>query len=357
MIHAGWYDNPLAVRLERAAQPPKAPANAARVNATYEQVPYSKSDHLPGVGAGEDKMRRDYSAEPALSWMDEAGNDIVYGAMGVPQTRTVPATGVYTPPGGELETNPAFVASPQIGMAGGRLLPEGENALNLGEMLRGYIGGQGASAWHYPNVDAASDAAGSLFVPAEGPVPLDLLKEMGDIGSKYGLPDFVDTGRGVTLSNFYPGPPSGAQTRENLTSGMSDSLTDLGFAAPQRAEVLSGYLPILEGGDAPGQGVPGSGWATDQLLSMVEANPALASRLDASPAIRQRAGAQADVDQMYSMAGAGPTRDDLQTARRIFAERGFAGLREARDKGIALPGIAAFMSLYGLQDDPDAAGY
>jgi hypothetical protein len=344
---------PLAVR--RAGKP-KAPANAARVNATYEQVPYSKSDHLPGVGAGPDKMRREYSSEPALSWMDDAGNDIIYDAMGVPQTRTVPATGVYTPPGGELEINPAFVAGPQMGMSGNRLLPEGEEALNFGEMLRGYVGGQGASAWHYPNVEARSDAAGSLFLPAEGPVPLDILERMGAIGSDYGLPDFVDTGRGVTMSNFYPGPPTGGQTRENLASGMDDALRGLNLGEPQRAEVLSGYLPILEKGDDPRQGMPGSGWATDQLLSMADARPDLAARLDASPAIRQRAGAQADIDQMYSMAGAGPTREDLQAARRIFSEQGLEGLREARRRGVALPGIAAFMALYGLQDD-DAAGY
>ncbi|MFN5825004.1 MAG: hypothetical protein ACK44T_13390 [Sphingomonadales bacterium] len=54
--------------------------------------------------------------------------------------------------------------------------------------------------------------------------------------------------------------------------------------------------------------------------------------------------------------GFGATREDLQTARRIFAERGFAGLREARRNGIALPGIAALMSLYGLQGGPDQEG-
>jgi len=53
----------------------------------------------------------------------------------------------------------------------------------------------------------------------------------------------------------------------------------------------------------------------------------------------------------------GGTREDIQTARRIFAERGFEGLREAAKQGVALPGVAALMSVYGLQpQDPADEG-
>lgn len=324
-------------------------------NATYEIVPYSKSGHLEGIGAGDDAIRAEYSTQPGLSWMGNTDRDMIYDALGAYQSPTLSATGVYTPPGGGLEINRAFVAQPLVGLTEGAVDPASRGMLDFGEMLRGYLGGQGASAWHTTLRNVPTGQQGSLSIPMEGPVDAETLVELGELGGRYGLPDFVDTGRGVTLTNFYPGPPTGAATGKNLKQGLATDISSLMGSSPERVKVDSSYLPILEAGDDPRQGVPGSGYATDQLLELADRYPVAAGKLE-SGNIKSRALSQADIDEAYAARGFGATREDIQTARRIFAERGFEGLREARRQGIALPGIAAFMSIYGLQDDEGGEG-
>jgi hypothetical protein len=294
--------------------------------------------------------------QPGLSWEGNTDRDMIYDALGAYQSPTLPATGVYTPPGGGLEINRASVAQPLVGLTEGAVDPASRSMLDFGETLRGYLGGQGASAWHTTLRNVPAGEQGSLFIPRDAPVDAKTLVELGEIGGRYGLPDFVDTGRGVTLSNFYPGPPSGAETGRNLKAGLGEGVQSLMGSSPERVKVDSSYLPILEAGDDLRQGVPGSGYATDKLLELAEAYPTAAGKLE-SGNIRNRALSQATIDEDYAARGFGATREDIQTARRIFAERGFEGLREARRKGIALPGIAAFMSLYGLQDGDGGEGF
>lgn len=325
-------------------------------NATYEIVPYSKSGHLEGIGAGDDAIRAEYSMQPGLSWTGNADRDMIYDALGAYQSPTLSATGVYTPPGGGLEINRALVAQPLVGLTEGGVEPASRGMLDFGEMLRGYLGAQGASAWHTTLKNVPAGEQGSLFVPMEGPVDAETLVELGELGGRYGLPDFVDTGRGVTLSNFYPGPPSGAETGRNLKTGLGEGVQGIMGSSPERVKVDSSYLPILEAGDDPRQGVPGSGYATDQLLELADRYPIAAGKLE-SGNIKSRALSQAGIDESYAARGFGATREDIQTARRIFADRGFEGLREARRQGIALPGIAALMSMYGLRDDEGGEGF
>lgn len=328
-------------------------------NATYEIVPYSKSGHLEGIGAGDDAIRAEYSTQPSLSWTGNTDRDMIYDALGAYQSPTISATGVYTPPGAPpgkgLEINKAFVAQPLVGLTEGGVDPASRGMLDFGETLRGYLGGQGASAWHTTLTNVPTGQQGSLSIPMQGPVDAERLVELGRMGAAYGLPDFVDTGRGVTLTNFYPGPPSGTATGKNLKKGLAGDIGALMGSAPQRVKVDSSYLPILEAGPDPRQGVPGSGYATDKLLELASQYPTAAAKLE-SGGIRNRAMSQADIDENYSARGFGATREDLQTARRIFAEQGFEGLRKARKQGIALPGIAAFLSLYGLQGGEGGGG-
>lgn len=346
----------LAEGLRRASMtyPDYVPKYTA--NATYEIVPYSKSGHLEDIGAGDDAIRAEYSTQPGLSWTGNTDRDMIYDALGAYQSPTLSATGVYTPPGeGSPEINKAFVAQPLVGLTEGGVDPASRGMLDFGEMLRGYLGGQGASAWHTTLTNVPAGEQGSIFTPMQGPVDAERLVKLGRMGSAYGLPDFVDTGRGVTLSNFYPGPPTGAATGKNLKQGLAGEIGALMGSAPQRVKVDSSYLPILEAGPDPRQGVPGSGYATDKLLELADRYPVAAAKLEGGN-IRNRALTQADIDENYAARGFGATREDLQTARRIFSERGFEGLRKAREQGIALPGIAALIGLYGLQEGEGGDG-
>jgi hypothetical protein len=328
-------------------------------NATYEQVPYSTSGHLEGIGAGDEAIRKEYSEQPGLSWTGNSDRDMLYDALGAYQSPTISATGVYTPPGKSLETNVAFNAQPLVGLTEGGVDPASRGMLDFAETLRGYLGAQGASAWHKALTNVPAGQQGSVLIPAEGPVPAETLVQLGKLGGKYGLPDFVDTGKGVTMTNFDPevGPPSGAATGRNLKGDLGGGIQDIMSSDPLRVKVDSSYIPLLEAGSDAGQGVAGSGYATDKLLSMADKYPLAAKKLE-SGNIQARATRQADIDEDYAARGFGATREDIQTARRIFSERGFEGLREARRQGVALPGIAALLSLYGLEggEEADAAG-
>jgi hypothetical protein len=231
--------------------------------------------------------------------------------------------------------------------------------LDFAETLRGYLGAQGASAWHKTLTNVPAGQQGSVLIPAEGPVPAETLVKLGALGGKYGVPDFVDTGKGVTMTNFDPevGPPSGTVTGRNLRGDFGGGIQEIMSSDPLRVKVDSSYIPILEAGSDAGQGVAGSGYATDKLLSMADKYPIAAKKLE-SGNIQARAMRQADLDEVYAERGFGATREDIQTARRIFSERGFEGLREARRQGVALPGIAALLSLYGLEggEETDGAG-
>lgn len=325
-------------------------------NATYEQVPYSASGHLEGIGTGSESVRRAYSENPALSWTGNSDRDMLYDLLGAYQQPTISATGVYTPPGGAMETNPAFVARPLVGLSEGDVDPASRGMLDFAEMLRGYIGGQGASAWNTGMTNVKLGEQNALRIPTQGASDLATLQQLGELGSAYGLPDFLDTGRAAVLTNFdFENAPSGVQVGKALRSGLADDIAALTGSRPQRMKMTGSYLPILEAGRDPRQGVPGSGFATDELLALADKYPVAASKLE-SPLVQNRALSQANLDEQLS-SRYGATREDLQTARRIFAERGFEGLREARRQGIALPGIAALMGLYGLQADEGDAGY
>lgn len=313
--------------------------------ATSERIPYRGSGQLPGLLQADDAARAAYSMDPRASWTDEAGNDIIYSALGVPQRATQQATGFYTPPGGVLETNPATVAKPFVGVSGGDIDPASRGMLDLAESLRNYIDAQGAGAYHVGLSDVPSADLGSLTIPMGGPVDADLLVDLQKLGQQYGLSDVVDTGEGITMTNF-GGAPTGLETRQALTdAGLAGSIEQMTGSLPRVVNVASRYLPILETA-----GEAGSGKATSGLLDLAKRYPAdIVDSLD-SEALRQRAASGAALDEEMA-ARYGGVREDIQTARRIFAEKGLRGLKEAQKQGIALPGIVALMSAYGLQPE------
>ena len=91
---------------------------------------------------------------------------------------------------------------------------------------------------------------------------------------------------------------------------------------------------------------------TDEVLRLVAEADALApttsSRLSA-PTIRHRAGLLAERDDLLADTYGG-IREDLQNFRRIFAEKGLAGIQKARESGVALPAwVLAFLGANELR--------
>jgi hypothetical protein len=333
-------------RMPVAPKPPaKKPAARTPAFGTYEQTPYVSGGHLQDLATGSEVDRLAYSADPRGSWADSEGRDAIYDALGMYQRPTQDATGVYQPPGGALELNPASVARPLVDLQGGAVDPTSRGGMDLAEGLRAYMDVQGAGAWHKPVINAEPDAMGSVFTPHKGPIDADTLMTLKAMGERYGLPDIIDTGQGATMTAFYPSePPPGAATQQNLTEGLGDALSGMLGGAPQRAYVDSGYQPMFErrvseADDAPYH-APGSGGLTDALRALVMRYPdAVRANLDASPGIRRAALGKAERDVDWSQRTGQPIREDVQRARQIIGEEGLSGLFAARDRGEKLPGL------------------
>jgi hypothetical protein len=324
-------------RMPVAPKPPaKKPAARTPAFGTYEQTPYVSGGHLQDLATGPEADRLAFSADPRGSWADSEGRDAIYDALGMYQRPTQDATGVYQPPGGALELNPASVARPLVDVRGGAVDPTSRGGMDLAEGLRAYMDVQGAGAWHKPVLNAEPDAMGSVFTPHRGPIDADTLMSLKAMGERYGLPDIIDTGQGATMTAFYPGaPPPGAATQQNLTEGLSDALSGMLGGAPQRAYVDSGYQPMFEAGSPQG-----SGEMTDALRALVMQYPdAVRAKLDAGPGIRRAALGKAERDADWAQRTGQPIREDVQRARQIIGEEGLSGLFAARDRGEKLPGL------------------
>lgn len=345
---------PLAAKAEKAlaAKPAKrkikAPSTGGLAFGTSERVPYVGSKHLSGVVGGDDATRAAYSSDPRASWSPE-GRDIIVEAMGGKQMPPMVATGFYTPPGGSLEINPATVTRPFVGVSEGAVDPASRGMMDLSEAVRGYIDAQGASAWHKPIADANPADMGSVFIPTEGATSGENLLRLRELGGPYGLTDVVDTGQGVTLTNFYPGPPSGEATGEALRGDLGVALRDVAGGVPQRVKIDSGYQPLFE---LEEQG-PGTGVVTRELERLMSQYPEdVIDRLSASQAIRNRAMSGRALDAEMAARGYGEARPDIQRARELIGTGGFRSLFDALKRGEALPALVP-LSVYGASSQED----
>lgn len=336
------------------------------VNATYEAVPGAGTGHLEGIVGASPELRAAYSADPRSSWSfltDEEkawrellpehlraadNRDVLYDAAGMYTRPTLDATGYFRPsPGAALETNPAFTARPLVGLdkgpSGPMVAARDQRALDAVEALRAYLDAQNAGAWH-KMMPAKVGASTSLSVPMGRQLTEAEMRGLADIAEPRGF-GISDTGEGVSLLNLGEGPSSGQELAKMLKGGMADDiqrvLPDAGSAT--RARLDSGYVmqdeswnPLLRAENA------GSGKATAALERYLTdpAVPGLIDKMDADPRIRQAALARFERDAEYAERLGTATRDDIQRARQIVAERGFKGLFDAARQGVALPILA-----------------
>lgn len=318
---------------------------------THEQTPAADIGHLPGLLTGTPEARSIFAGDPLSSWTgNTAGRDSIYDALGLYQRPTLPATGIYEPPSGALETNPAQIARPLVGMqaSGAGVDPISQQALNAAESSRAYVDAQGAGAWHKLITNAKPGDMGSVHVPLSGPLPPDKVAPLKALGAQYGLPDILDSGTGVTLHNFN-GTPGGAAAGKALKAqgGLRDQLVGLlGGGEPMRVKVESNLLPMFHPRDANFNALPipapGSGDVTKSFLQQVSALPQqVQERLAAG--LKGKAYANMQRDAALGAATGQPVRADIQNARQILSQPGntIEALRQALASGkIALPSIA-----------------
>jgi hypothetical protein len=327
-------------------------------NATHEQLPGSTTGHLPGLQAADQATKDAYSADPRSLWSNApGGRDALYASVRHPDApnvgmRVLPTTdmqGVYTNPQGVTETNLGQVARPLVafdasgGGAGNRRMAAADREiLETGELTRAYIDAQNAGAAHVNIFKNKAGDMGSAFVPLDRQMTPDEALRLRQIGAAYGMDDIVDTGRGATMTRFYPSPPDpnvvGPALRQKgaLSRDIAEAIP--GAGAPRRTYTDGVYADLTEEWAAGS----GSGRATQKLLDRLDANPVLREGLDRSESIPRNALARMERD--YEVAGATGDilREDIQNARRIIGEGPgwITRLREGLSSGQILPAVA-----------------
>jgi hypothetical protein len=90
----------------------------------------------------------------------------------------------------------------------------------------------------------------------------------GFLGARYGLPDVVDTGQGITTTRFYPEP---SPVTPKQLKEVAPSIRGATGADPRRTKVDSGYIHYVSNWETGA----GSGEATREILSHVNVMPEL----------------------------------------------------------------------------------
>jgi hypothetical protein len=327
-------------------------------HATYEMTPGSLTGHHTDlIGSPE---RIDFSADPRAQWTNEEGRDIMYDAMGMYQRPTLDATGVYQPPEGALEMNPAHVARPMVGFTGKSgertVDPNSRGMMNIAEANRAYFSGQNAGAWSKPIAKQKPARSNALMFDTEGPMTPEQIESLQSMtGRHYNMPNVVDYGSAAAATNF-GGDVNAKKLAKDLTTGELDY--ELGQFVPgatnaNRAFLDSGYLGFE---DAWSSGQPGA--VTEQLFKyMDEANaPRAVENLGSDPAMRAKVSDLYDqsVEREAMTFGDSPANPLLQNARRIFAEGGYPALLDAVKKGL-VP-AAALVPFAGAMEQGEAGG-
>jgi hypothetical protein len=337
-----------------------APREPHTAYATHEFVPGDTTRHRPGLQAASDAEKAAYSRNPLASWAKAPGRrDAIYASFPSRQVQsTLPTQGVWVNAAGDLELNPGFAARPMVSLqresnGGLEIASQDRSMLRTGETLRATLDGQGGGAAHVVIEDGVpASKAGSVVVPHDGPLTRAEATQLLDVGPRYGLPDLVDRGNGVTMTNF-TATPSGVATGQYLQSGsILQDIKNAGLpATPAPAKVDSVYVPLA---DLWKQG-EGSRAVTGNLLTVLRNDPVSAAPLDASELIPQVARNKYALDA--ERAGSDIVRPDLQNLREIVASGpGWQQrLIDAYNSGkVSLPSLVALGLLPALLPRDDA---
>jgi hypothetical protein len=308
--------------------------------ATYEAQPGAMTGHLPG-SVGAPRSERDaYAADPRSSWATApGGRDAIYSGFGIPGTGesmrvrpTIDAQGVYTPPNGPTEYNPGNVARPLVTFDSGKsvknITSHDRALLDGAEATRAYVDAQGAGAWHKPWTGGAPGQSNSLMLTKNSAGRMDPaeIQRLQGVGKKYGISDVVDTGDGVTMTNFLNAP--GKRSTKNQKALMAEVGQGGQYRGIDRAKVDSGYVGFEDQWQQP----QGSGAVTTEFLKTLEGLPQpVQDALDRNPDIAMAALARLERDQDWAAKWGAP-REDIQNARRIMSQG--PGWRQRLQEGV-----------------------
>ncbi len=315
--------------------------------ATHEAQPGPNTGNLPLSQNASEGQRAAYAADQS-SWANAPGErDAIYSGLTVGDTGNVMRVrptqkmqGVYQPPGKPLETNVGEVARPLVAFKSGgvkTIADADRGLLEAGESLRAFVDAQDAGAAHITYGGGAAGKSNSLFIPMDKSPTKDQLMAIREIGKKQGLGDVVDTGQGVTVTNFEKSPPKKSAKE---VKGLLDDITEIIEPGAKKTRgyrvnvdgVFEGYVDAWKAGE-------GSGAASKQLLSKINKTPEIRAAFDNNPYIAKNSLDRLLRDKKWSKKW-GPVRKDIQKARQIISEGpGWVGKLEKLVKKGVLPSV------------------
>ncbi|MFZ9767216.1 MAG: hypothetical protein ACO3C4_01830 [Candidatus Limnocylindrus sp.] len=322
------------------------------MNATYEAQPGSATGHLSGSMGASQAERGAFAADPRSTWgTAPGGRDAIYSGLRLGDTgvasRVRPTTkmqGFYYNDLGQLENNPGEVARPLVSFVntddGKKIGPADRAMVEAAETLRAAIDAQDAGAAHINFIGQAPGVSNSVSIPRGRKESVEGLLSINEIGKKYGLPDVSDTGKGVTLTRFYPEPDK-MDTKK--ARGLLSELDAAGYTGATRSQVDSVYADLK---DQWKQG-EGSGAVTRKVLELINVTPEARAAFDNNPYIAKKALGNILRDKGMEKKW-GVTRKDLENFRKIIAKGpGWVGRTEEALKsgGVALPAVAGAVLL------------
>ena len=312
---------------------------------TYEGQKGLVVRHLPGEGPT--------AAELRTAWTTPEGHDVLAQAAGMYQRPSIPAQGVFVPPKGPVEFNPAMVSRPLVGFTGpsGKRVvdPVSHAGMNAIEALRTVTGGQAAGAWSLPVFHNQPGRATSLYIPHQGPLPVETMTALREVGARHQLPGVVDYGEGAVMSAFGQGGPNAAQLRKALDKGLlGEEVRAIAGTKPVRAEVQGDYLDFVK----QWKRGEGSGAVTRKMFTYINdpAIPRMMERLD-DPAVREAIGRQLERDLAVAAQTDKPVRRDLLNLLDMIANDGLPRAWQAVKRREFVPAIGGALATAAILRD------
>jgi hypothetical protein len=152
------------------------------------------------------------------------------------------------------------------------------------------------------------------------------IQRLQGVGRRYGIGDVVDTGDGVTMTNFQNAP--GKRSTKNQKALMAEVGQGGQYRGIDRAKVDSGYVGFEDQWQQP----QGSGAVTTKFLETLAGLPQpVQDALDRNPDIAMAALARLERDQDWAAKWGAP-REDIQNARRIMSQG--PGWRQRLQEGV-----------------------
>ena len=326
------FDEAFSEAMVEANSVPKDYFDKHTAFATHEAQPGETTGHLPLSVDATNAERAAFAADPRSDWaFAPGGRDAIYSGLRLGDTGIAARVRPTTPMLGSFQDkmNPGAVARPLVSFEQGKgstksIREPDRQMLEAGESLRAAIDAQDMGGAHKVWAGGRAGDSKGVYIPLPEGVQPQTMRGLLDAGGRHGVGDVVDTGQGVTFTNF-DGSPA-ASTNKFNPRGLLDELTGVTSDVGPRKPLLpraEGYQVKV---DAVSEGLwdkwskgEGSGAVTRHVLDRINVTPEARAAFDNNPHLAKAALDRIQRDKDWSKKW-GVQRKDIETFRRIVSK-------------------------------------